>query len=174
MNHFILALTGPAGSGKTTVGERLAKQFEKCVNIDADHVKHMIVSGFYVDKDNPENPSGWNFNQWSLVGDSIGLLADNFAKAGYDVIINGYIDEPGWSNIEKHIALSHKIILLPDLVSSVSRDAGRNADSVMGEVAVAKHHETFSNDTFYADFIKVNTSDLTVDETVQKVKSLLA
>mgnify|MGYP003591616781 FL=1 len=43
---FVLAITGPTGSGKSTVSEKLAKQIDRCVNIDADHIKHMIVSGF--------------------------------------------------------------------------------------------------------------------------------
>ena len=42
MSNFVLAITGPAGSGKSTVATRLAKQIEKCVNIDADYVKHMV------------------------------------------------------------------------------------------------------------------------------------
>jgi adenylate kinase family enzyme len=47
MSHFVLAITGPAGAGKSTVGEKIAKSFRRCVNIDADHIKHMIVSGFH-------------------------------------------------------------------------------------------------------------------------------
>ena len=48
--NFVLALTGPAGSGKSTIAEKLAKQIDRCVNIDADHIKHMIVSGFFKDE----------------------------------------------------------------------------------------------------------------------------
>ena len=101
---FVLAITGPTGSGKSTVGDAVAKQLHHCVNIDADYIKHMIVDGFYEDKNN----AGWSFSQWELVGDSIGLLASNFLKEGYSVIINGYIDEPAWSAIEKHVELNHK------------------------------------------------------------------
>ena len=77
MSKFILAITGPSGAGKSTVGEKLAKQLDKCVNIDADHIKHMVVSGFYYDRANPEDEKEWGFNEWALVGESIGLLAQN-------------------------------------------------------------------------------------------------
>jgi adenylate kinase family enzyme len=48
-SKIALVITGPAGVGKSTVAEKLAKQLGHCVNIDADHIKHMIVSGFYKD-----------------------------------------------------------------------------------------------------------------------------
>ena len=59
---FVLALTGPAGSGKSTVAEKVAKLSDRCVNIDADHIKHMIIGGFYKD----DSAGGWGFNQWGL------------------------------------------------------------------------------------------------------------
>ena len=55
--NFVLALTGPAGSGKSTIAEKLAKQIDRCANIDADHIKHMIVSGFFKDD---KKAGGWS------------------------------------------------------------------------------------------------------------------
>ena len=75
--NFFLALTGPAGSGKSTIAEKLAKQVDRCVNIDADHIKHMIVSGFFKDD---KKAGGWSFSEWGLVGDSIEILVANFHK----------------------------------------------------------------------------------------------
>src|SRR4051812_44877857 len=105
---FVLAIIGPSGSGKSAVASNLAKQTEKCVNIEVDHIKHFVVSGFSYEL-TPEGTKKWNFDQWELVGDSIGLLADNFLKAGYNVIINGYMDEPGWRKLEGHVTPTHKI-----------------------------------------------------------------
>lgn len=167
---LVLAITGPTGSGKSTVAEKLAKQIDCCVNIDADHIKHMVVSGFYKDD---ANAGGWGFNQWGLVGDSIGLLAANFFKEGYKVIINGYIDEPAWTNIQKHITFTHKILLLPHIDTVTQRDAGRNEDVRMGQESVKEHHRHFSGDSFFEDFIKLDTTNHSVEETVSKVLEIV-
>lgn len=169
MNQFVLAITGPSGAGKTSTGEKLAKRLDRCVNIDADHIKHMIVSGFYKD----DSPGGWGFNQWELVGDSIGLLAANFQKEGYSVVINGYIDEPAWVGIEEHLTITHKVLLLPQLDTVVNRDSGRHDDVVMGKVAVAQHHDIFSTADFYRNFKELDTTNHSVDETVDSVLAML-
>lgn len=171
-DKIILAITGPTGSGKSTVAEKVAKQIDQCVNIDADHIKHMIVSGFYFDL-KPDGTKKWGFNQWGLVGESIALLARNFLDAGYSVIINGYIDEPAWTNVQKHIAFTHKVLLLPHVDTVVQRDAGRNEDVRMGNEAVNEHHTHFSNDAFFKDFTKLDTTDHSADETVNKILEIV-
>lgn len=173
MKHFVLAITGPAGSGKSTVADKLAKQLPHCANIDADHVKDMVVDGFYVDEKDPQNPLGWGFNQWGLVGDSIGLLAANFIKHGYDVVINGYIGKAAWANIEKHVTVDQKILLLPSVAKVVERDAARPREQSMGEPTVTLHHQKFSTDTFYAGYTKLDTSVHSVDQTLRAIRSLL-
>ena len=170
MSKFVLAITGPAGSGKSTIGEKLAKQLEQCVNIDADHIKHMIVSGFYKDD---KNPAGWGFNQWELVGDSIGMLAANFRKEGYSVIINGYLDVPAWTRIEQHTSINHKILLLPRLDTVVARDAERKEEYILGKESVAEHHNEFSNNGLFLAFTKLDTSNHSVDETIEEIKKVL-
>ncbi|MEI6481692.1 MAG: hypothetical protein WCO19_05340 [Candidatus Saccharibacteria bacterium] len=172
MNRFVLAITGPAGSGKTTVGGALAKKLDRCVNIDADHIKHFVVGGFSHDIA-PDGTKKWNFNEWELVGDSIGLLAKNFQDKGFSVIINGYIDEPGWEAIQKHITLTHKVLLLPHVDTTKSRDKQRGGDKPMGEEAVQEHHDYFSTNKFYDDFVKIDSTEHDIDETVTAIVGLL-
>lgn len=165
---LLVAITGPAGSGKSSAAGKLAKKIEKCVNIDADHVKHMIVSGFIYD-DTPEG-----IKQWELLGENIGLLAGNFQRTGYNIIINGYINEPAWDNIVKHVELTHKFLLLPDLDTVKERDSQRHKDFVMGEKAVTAHYEYFSNSDYYKDFTKLDTTNHNIEETIQAIyKELL-
>lgn len=163
---FVLAITGPTGAGKSTVAGMLAKRLDKCVNIDVDHIKHMIVSGFYKDEN---NAGGWSFSQWGLVGDSIGLLAKNFLNEGYSVIINGYIDEPAWTNIQKHIKLNKRVLLLPDVSTVEQRDSGRSDETKMGNDSVKEHHAHFSSNQFFDDFTKIDTTNHTPEDTISEI-----
>jgi 2-phosphoglycerate kinase len=173
MSGFVLALTGPSGAGKSTIGEKLAKQLGRCVNIDADHIKHMIVSGFYYDRANPEEEKEWGFNEWALVGESIGLLALNFQKHGFDVIINGYIDAPAWEELQKLVTITHRVLLLPNVDTAKVRDLNRREDVQQGEAAVERHHEHFSTDNFFKGFTTIDTTNHTVDESVKVIRKLI-
>lgn len=172
-NNFVLAITGPAGSGKSTVAKELATQLDKCVTIDADHIKHMVYSGFSYEL-LPDGTKKWSFSEWPLVGDSIGLLAKNFQDKGFSVIINGYMDEPGWAAIQKHVAFTYKVLLLPNLATTIHRDSRRPEDYPMGEKIVKEHHDYFSTSDFIKDFTKLDTTTHSVDETVDEIRKMLA
>jgi len=75
--NLVLAITGPAGSGKSTVAKIIANDINLCVNIDADYVKHFIVNGFIYDN------SEKGVKQWELLGKNIGQLAEK-----YDVVLD--------------------------------------------------------------------------------------
>lgn len=166
-NHFILAITGPAGAGKSTVVAKLAEQIEQCVNIDADHVKHFIVNSFVYGN----TPAG--VPQWQLLGTNVGMLAHNFQAAGYNVIINGYLNEPAWHEIQKHVQLTHKLLLLPHVDKVIARDAGRQKEVMIGAATIRDHHDYFSSSRFYHDFARIDSTEHTVDESVRIIKALL-
>jgi hypothetical protein len=171
-NRFVLAITGPSGAGKSAIGEKLAKQLDRCVNIDADHIKHMIVSGFYYDLQ-PDGTKKWGFREWELVGESIGLLAHNFLDHDYNVIVNGYIDEPAWLAIEQHVTINHKVLLLPRIDTAIHRDTLRQDDYVMGAEAVKQHHAYFSGTDYFKAFTRLDTTNHTVDESIAAIKELI-
>jgi len=62
--------------------------------------------------------------------------SSNFLKEGYNVVVNGYNDESAWTNTQKHIILTHKLLLLPHLNTVAQRDAGRKEDVRTGDKAV--------------------------------------
>ncbi|MBI2798501.1 (d)CMP kinase [Candidatus Saccharibacteria bacterium] len=61
-NKFVVAITGPTGSGKSAVAKRLAKQIPDCANIEVDNIKHFLVSGFKYDI-LPDGKKKWRFEQ---------------------------------------------------------------------------------------------------------------
>lgn len=171
-NKFVLAITGPTGSGKSTVALKLAKQFEKCVDIEIDHIKHFIVTAFSYEI-KVDGVKKWDYNEWELVGDSVGLLAHNFRAKGYNVIINGYMNESAWKAVQKHIALTHKILLLPEQDETMKRDRQRPGDEPMGEQAVKDHRDFFSNSSFFNDFTTIDTTNHPIGQTVSEIAEQL-
>lgn len=160
---FIIAITGPTGSGKSTIAKEIAKRVDKCVSIDVDVIKHLIHSGFIYD----ETPEG--IAQWELLGTNIVQLARNFHESGYNVIINGYLNKPAWSKLQSFVSFDSKLMLLPDIETTIDRDAARIADDFMGEEAVRTHTAYFSTDPYFDDFIKINSTSQTISETVSAV-----
>ncbi|MBI2009335.1 (d)CMP kinase [Candidatus Saccharibacteria bacterium] len=167
MSQLIIAITGPGGAGKSTVAKILAKKIKKCVNIEVDSLKHFIVNGFVYD----ESPTG--LEQWDLLGNNIGVVASNFRKAGYNIIINGYLGDPEWYKVQEYVKLTHKFLLLPQKGEINKRDAGRDDDAKLGEKMVSRHHKYFSGDKFFDDFIKIDSTNHTVEETTEKVLKAL-
>ena len=170
MNNLVIFITGPTGSGKTTVSKMLTKKINKCVNIDVDHVKHMIEYGF-TKKELSNGTIDWQYSEWKLVGDSISLLAQNFIKEGFSVIINGYIGDDGFSSLNKRLNLTHKFLLLPNIQAIQKRDGGRLGDLKMGSEMVQKHYDKFNSDNKFIDFIKIDSSKQTPEETIQSIIS---
>ena len=166
-SSLVIAITGPAGSGKSTVATMLSKTIEQCVNIDADYVKHFIVNGFVYGE------SSEGTKQWQLLGENLGMIARNFQQAGYNVIINGYINEPAWSALTKHIVLTHKLLLLPSLEEIITRDKLRHADFVMGKAVVEEHNRYFSTSSYYDDFEKIDSSKLSAEQTANQILAKL-
>lgn len=156
---FIIAITGPTGSGKSTVAKQIANSVSNCVNIDVDVVKHFIHSGFIYD-DSPEGIA-----QWELLGINLGQLAANFKQAGYNVVVNGYLNVPAWSKLQSFVSFDSRFLLSPDIQTIIERDASRSEDDTMGEKAVRTHNTFFSNDPYFDDFIKINSTGHAVHET---------
>lgn len=168
----IVVITGPAGSGKSTVSAALAKRLEKCVHIEADHVKHFVVDGFHPVTSADGNVR-WEFAEWQLVGDSIGLLMRKFLDSGRSVIVDGYLDVSAWQAIAAHADCTHKFLLLPHLDVILKRDGQRREDLRMGTMAVAEHHQDFSTNPFYADFVTVDSSEQDSEQTLGAILKIM-
>jgi adenylate kinase family enzyme len=84
----VLILTGPPGSGKTTVAGLLAAQTERAVHLEADWFFDVIKAGF-VEPWKPESQS-----QNEAVMKVVATAAAGYAAAGY-TILDG-IFPPAW------------------------------------------------------------------------------
>jgi len=85
----VLILTGPPGSGKTTVARIVADRFDRAVHLESDDFFHFIRSG-YIEPWKSES-HGQNEVVIRIVADT----ATSYAEAGYLTIVDGII-LPGW------------------------------------------------------------------------------
>lgn len=172
MSKLTIAITGPSGAGKSTVTDKIIRQREKCARIDTDDIKQFLFSAFR--KDSQQDGSTlWTFEDWDTLGNSTGILAKGFLDAGYDVIIDGHIDDTAWKLIEKHVTLTHKFLLLPHVDVTKARDKERSGDTVMGDEAVTNSHNYFVTNYYYKDFVTLDTTDHSIDETVKTIQEQL-
>lgn len=157
---MLIAITGPAGSGKSTTAKELVKKFPKGVNIDMDEVKHFVCTGFKYD-DSPEGLA-----QWRLLGSNISDLINNFVSDGYEVIVNGYVDSVTWQLIHKKHQFDVEILLYPRESINLSRDKERSEEIVMGEKDVLRHRTAFEEMDFYKGWRRYDFSDKSVEQAV--------
>lgn len=170
MKNLVIFITGPTGSGKTTVAKILTKKLGRCTNIDVDQVKHMIECGF-LKKELPGGRTVWQYSEWGLVGESIALLSKNFIKQGFNVVINGYIGNDGWTSLTKKLSITHKFLLLPDIKVIKKRDVNRPEDLKMGIEMIKKHYDEFNSDSKFNDFIKIDSSEQTAEQTAREISA---
>lgn len=172
MSSKLILITGPTGSGKSTLSLALAKKLGHCVYLDIDHVKHMIVSGFsFTTRENGEKV--WHYSEWKLVGETIGFLCQNFLKNGFDIIVGGYMHEEGWRQLEKQVIPTHKFLLMPSKETIKFRDVERDSKYTMGDDAIQEHFDYINQKEVFKDFAVIDSTDQTVDQTLDVLFSYI-
>ena len=162
MTAPLIILSGPPGSGKTTVGALLAQEFARSTHVLGDHFYRYII-GDWKDPTTPESN-----DQNAIVVDISTQAACSYAHAGYTTILDG-VYGPWWH--DRMLAITqdcelHYVVLRADLATSLDRAVNRS-DEPAPEAVVRTMHAQFDQLAQYERHVVDTTSTSPADVTAQ-------
>lgn len=159
---MLYLITGPAGVGKSTISQTLARKSKKSVLIEGDDIYHQVVSGY---------KSAWEEGNhlevfWKICENMI----DTYLSYGYDVIFNYIFNVENFQMFnEKFEKYSKKfVILVTDEETIIKRDLERPLDCQMGERSLILL-KSFKSKPFDRKYY-IDTSNLSIEETVNEIE----
>ena len=167
----IILLTGTPGAGKTTIAEALSKTFPRSAHVAVDFFRKMIKAGY-------ASPHHWNDEveqQYRLARKNAALTAKNIALEGFTVIIDDIIRQKWveeWRQFLEEFDLRF-VLLLPSLEIAKQRNISRDIWTVDEAIITSLHELLMKENTQEHEWVIVDNSQLTVQETVMAIRKYI-
>lgn len=132
-------VSGPPGSGKTTLAGQLARRLNPSAHLETDLLFNAIQSGFI----DPWKPASHHQN--TVIVTTAANAARNLAEGGYHTIVDGVVFD--WAmeiyrEICGHLEL-HRAILVPPVETVLARGPVRNREREPDAEAYRQLHAQF-------------------------------
>ena len=162
----VVIVTGPPGSGKTTITNSLAEKVKKGAVINVDDIRHIIKAGYVQPWLNVREAK----EQKKLAILNACNLAINFLKSGIDIFIDDVVVSEDSVKLYKKLFAGNKIhffLLLPSKDVLIKRDISRD-EGTMGKRAI-ELYDIFKAAKNKLDWYIIDNTFLTIKETTDKI-----
>ena len=168
----VLILSGPPGSGKTTVAGLLAARRARAVHLESDSFFHFIKSGYI----EPWRPDSHEQNQ--VVMAAVGEAAAHYASARYFTVIEGIIS-PRWffpplrqALVAEGLRVAYAI-LRPSLPVAIERAQSRVSSGLSEPRVIEQLWCDFADLDEPLERHVVDNTELTAEETAEQIDDQL-
>src|SRR5438067_539153 len=170
MSGAVFLVTGASASGKTTVGERLARLFPLGAFVEGDVMWRMVVSGA---GDITAQPTPEAIRQLHLRYRHGAMIADSYAAAGFVAVHADIVMEQDLAAYPQRIEMRplYIVVLRPRPDVLVARERARGTTAYRSYPSIEEGVNAF--DQFLEASPRLglwlDSSDLSVDETVDAI-----
>ena len=158
-------ITGAPGVGKSTVCDKLAKSFPLGLHLECDWIYNMVKGGYtppWDDNDRFLTKTMFKAAQATL---------KTYAQAGFETVVNYVFEEQELIDFVRGVSAPITLAILhSNLATNICRDLPRQYS--IGEERVKYYNAIFENYASQWPVFAINTSHLTVEESVERIKQM--
>ena len=130
----VLILSGPPGSGKTSVSLAICERFDRMLHVSVDDLRHWVRAGYRRPWDGDQQAQ----EQQVMAAENASALARVAVSHRYAAIIDDVVTRPQVEVYRQALqgvaAEVHLVTLLPRLDACLARDAARGLNSIPDRV----------------------------------------